>query len=412
MNKTVRTTDDDEEVTLDFLMALQPVYTRNLDVAAFELLLEDSVDKSSVDTNDLCKLILDTYGSIYQNGKVNVVPVFLEISESILLGTDSIDIPAKQYILEITPKIKPTPEIIHTLRTLSSKGYRIALSDYQDDPVALKPLLEVIHIVKFDITKLTPETIQTYATEMKTQGLDLLVEGLVSQTQFRRCLELGFHFFTGDFLQKPKKGNNKPIGNNKLLLLELLTEIQNPDSDVARLESIASRDPNLAYKLLRIINSAAFGFNREIDTLGHAINILGMEQLGRWVTLFLLEGNASQTQDLMRNMLVCGRMCEILAELTGRDKVISHFIAGLLSQLDILMEIPMDDLMKQVPLNQEIKDALLHREGSIGEILTEAENYEQGRFLQLSGIVEKHFYEVVYRHSTEWAKKIMSAMNH
>ncbi|MDX2349211.1 MAG: HDOD domain-containing protein [Porticoccus sp.] len=410
MNKTVRTTDD-EEVTLDFLMALQPVYTRNLDVAAFELLLEDSVDKSTVDTSDLCSLVLDTYGSIYQNGKVNVVPVFLEIPESILLGTDSIEIPSKQYILEITPKTKPTPEIIHALRTLSSKGYRIALSDYQDDPVVLKPLLEVIHIVKFDITKLTPEAIQTYAAEMKAQGLDLLVEGLISQTQFRRCLELGFHFFSGDFLKKPKKGNSKPIGNNKLLLLELLGEIQNPESDVAALESIASRDPNLAYKLLRIINSAAFGFNREIDTLGHAINILGMEQLGRWVTLFLLEGNASQTQDLMRNMLVCGRMCEILAELTGRDKVTSHFIAGLLSQLDILMEIPMDELMEQVPLNQEIKDALLSREGSIGEILTESEHYEKGRFLELSGIVEKHFYEVVYRHSTEWAKKIMAAMN-
>jgi c-di-GMP phosphodiesterase len=411
VNKTAQT-EDNEEISLDFLMALQPVYTRNLDVAAFELLLEDSVDKSSVDTNDLCNLVLDTYGSIYQNGKINVIPVFLEISESILLGTDAIEIPSKQYILEITPKTKPTPEIIHTLRTLSSKGYRIALSDYQDDPVALKPLLDVVHIVKLDITKLTPETIQAYATEMKTLGLDLLVEGLVSQTQFRRCLEIGFHFFSGDFLQKPKKGNSKPIGNNKLLLLELLAEIQNPESDVARLESIASRDPNLAYKLLRIINSAAFGFNREIDTLGHAINILGMEQLGRWVTLFLLEGNASQTQDLMRNMLVCGRMCEILAELTDRDKIASHFIAGLLSQLDILMEIPMDDLMNQVPLNQEIKDALLNRDGSIGEILTEAEHYEKGQFLELSGIVEKHFYEVVYRHSTEWAKKIMAAMNH
>src|SRR5690606_2809976 len=167
---------------------------------------------------------------------------------------------------------------------------------------------------------------------------------------------------------------------------------------------------NLTYRFLKLVNSATYGFSKEIENLSHAMAMMGTEQIRRYISMFLIEGYQSKPAELMRTMLMRGRMCEIIAELTNQPRPISHFILGLLSQLDILVDIPMEDLMKQVPLNQAIKDALLDRTGSMGAILTEVEHYENGEFHLLTDMLESSMYDLAYRHSSAWAMQIQQAM--
>ena len=120
---------------------------------------------------------------------------------------------------------------------------------------------------------------------------------------------------------------------------------------------------------------------------------------------------------LTRGMLIRGRMCEVLAELSDQEggqqsTSVNHFIVGLLSQLDALMDIAMPELMEQVPLSQDVKSALLERRGPLGAVLTEVEAYEAGRFDALSLLSERAYYEVAYRHSTAWARQVQQAMGY
>jgi EAL and modified HD-GYP domain-containing signal transduction protein len=159
-----------------------------------------------------------------------------------------------------------------------------------------------------------------------------------------------------------------------------------------------------------VVNSAAFNLKREISSLSHAIALLGIEQIKRWVMLFLTSTDKTKPDELTYNMLVRGRFCELLAEMLGREEPINHFIVGLLSQLDALLDMEMEELLAQVPLQQDMKDALLGRAGSYGELLQQVEYYERGEFERLSLKLDKPFYEVAYRHSLNWAQQVMLAM--
>ena len=165
-----------------------------------------------------------------------------------------------------------------------------------------------------------------------------------------------------------------------------------------------------SFRILKVTNSAAVGLNREISSLSKAIGLLGTNELSRWANMLLVHGEPGKPEELMRNMLMRGRMCEILAELSGRNDAMTAFIVGLLSRLDVLMDIAMGDLMRQVPLSFEVKQALLHRSGPLGELFTEVEHYESGRFDHLNWLVEPNLYEVAYRHSVICARRAQQTL--
>jgi len=169
-------------------------------------------------------------------------------------------------------------------------------------------------------------------------------------------------------------------------------------------------DPLLTYRILRVVNSAAFNVQREIKSLSHAITLLGFDQIRKWVSLFLVSDTADKPEELTRIMLVRGRMCEIVGEMTGLDQPISAFITGLFSQLDVLLDMRMSDLLSQVPLQDEVKAALLDRSGQLGTILHEVELYEAGDFDSMKNLLETRFYETAYRHSLSWSQQVMQTL--
>lgn len=402
----------EEYTELDVLLAFQPIYARNLDVAAFELLLgqQGGAGASITNLHALSEVMAKTYACIYQKGTLQLVPSVLKVSPQLLLEAALPDLPKNQYILEISGNSDITPELVDHAKKLARSGHRLALSAYHPDKPELKPLLDIIHIVKLDVGTLGLDQILQHLGRLKAHNLDMLADNLQDPNQFRQCLDAGFKYFRGDLLGKPQTGSGRALGNNKLLLFQLLSELQNPDTTVGALEEIAIKDANLTYRFLKLVNSATYGFSKEIENLSHAMAMMGTEQIRRYISMFLIEGYQTTPEALMRNMLIRGRMCEIIAELTDQPRPISYFIVGLLSQLDVLVDIPMEDLMKQVQLNQTIKDALLERKGIMGAILIEVEHYENGEFHKLTGMLERSFYELAYRHSSAWALQIQQVM--
>lgn len=144
------------------------------------------------------------------------------------------------------------------------------------------------------------------------------------------------------------------------------------------------KDPELTFKILRLVNSASLNLNREVSSLSHAIALLGMEQVKRWVMLFLSSSDG--------------------------EKPMNYFFVGLLSQLDALLGIPLPELIQQVPLEQELKLALTERQGEQGQLLDDVCLFEQGKFERISAALPKQFFDVAYRHSIEWANQIVKVL--
>ncbi|WP_067866723.1 EAL and HDOD domain-containing protein [Neptuniibacter marinus] len=401
----------DADEPMDLLLARQPVFNKSQDVVAYLLLYRN--DDNSVTINDhlaTSSVILNTYTSICQHGQVRSLPCYLKLTDTTLMAENFPELPKENFILEILGHSEITPELVERVKELGEQGYRLALSDYKPEP-KFEPLLNLVHILKLDLRSIGLDALPAVVKHLRPYNLELLADKVETKEEFRQCYELGFALFQGYFLSKPEPVKGKKLGSSKVLLLQMMVELQSPQATAQSVEQIVINDPLLTYRILRVVNSAAFNFPREIESLSHAISLLGFDQIRKWVSLFLVTDTQEKPEELTRSMLVRGRMCELLAEMLGREQPINNFIAGLFSKLDALLDMEMPDLLTQVSLQNDVKAALLNHEGQLGQILEQVCQYESGEFDKMTFLLDKAYYETAYRHSLNWSQQVMTSLS-
>lgn len=399
--------------SLDLLLARQPVFNKSQDVVSYLLLYRNDDESAQKAINDhlaTSSVILNTYASICQDGQVRSLPCYIKVTDKTLMAENFPELPKENYILEILGHSNITPELVERVKELGQQGYRLALSDYKSHP-KFEPLLNLVHILKLDVQSIGLEKMPALVKHLRPYHLELLADKVETKEEFRKCHELGFALFQGYFLSKPEPIKGKKLGSSKVLLLQMMVELQSPQATAQSVEQIVINDPLLTYRILRVVNSAAFNFPREIESLSHAISLLGFDQIRKWVSLFLVTDTQEKPEELTRSMLARGRMCEVLAEMLGREQPINNFIAGLFSKLDALLDMEMSDLLQQVPLQNDIKAALLNYEGQLGQILEQVCHYESGEFDSMDLLLDQSFYETAYRHSLNWSQQVMASLS-
>lgn len=402
-----------EDDSMDLLLARQSVYNKNMDVVAYLLLYRDESNTQSKVINDhlaTSSVILNTYASICQDGKVRSLPCYIKLTDKTLMAENFPDLPKEHFILEIMGRSEITPEFTERLRQLNMKGYKLALSEYIPDP-KFDPILQLIHIIKLDIQTIGMDKIPAIIDDLKHYHIDILADKVETRAEFKECHRLGCAFFQGYLLSKPEAVRGKKLGSSKVLLLQMMMELQNPRATAQSIEQLVINDPLLTYRILRVVNSAMFGLQQGVESLSHAISLLGFDQIRKWVSLFLVTDTQGKPEDLTRSMLIRGRMCELLAEMLEREQPINNFITGLFSKLDVLLDMDMADLLKEVPLQEDVKQALLDNRGELGQLLDQVCKYEEGRFAEIDLLLEKTFYEAAYRHSISWSQQVMLSLS-
>lgn len=403
----------DTAESMDLLLARQPVFNKSQDVVAYQLLYRSDAEQAPKTINDhlaTSSVILNTYASICQDGQVRSLPCYIKLTEKTLLADDFPDLPKEHFILEILGHTKLTEAVVERVKFLNQQGYRLALSDFTLDN-KYAPVLNLVHILKLDIQKIGLDKLPKLVQTLRPYHLELLADKVETQQEFRTCHELGFALFQGYFLQKPEPIKGKKLGSSKVLLLQMMVELQNPSATAQSVEQLVINDPLLTYRILRVVNSAAFSLQREIESLSHAISLLGFEQIRKWVSLFLVTDTQDKPEELTRSMLVRGRMCELLAEMMGYDQPINNFITGLFSKLDVLLDMEMPELLEQIPLQADVKGALLSYEGRLGQVLKQVCQYENGQFAEMQMMLDKAYYEAAYRHSLNWSQQVMKSLS-
>ena len=194
------------------------------------------------------------------------------------------------------------------------------------------------------------------------------------------CQKFGFELFEGYRFTAPETLTRRDLPIEHVLTFRLLKMVRDPKTRDGEIEELLRRDVALSYKLLRMVNSAAVG-GRDIWSIGHALRLLGRDQVARWLGLLLVTDGKSDgvRAELMTVSLVRARMCELLADASGVPRARGPlFLVGMLSVLDQMLETPMDMLADSMELAPDIRAALLHRQDFFGEVLSLIEAYEQG----------------------------------
>ncbi len=395
------------------LVARQPIFDQHQKVVAYELLYRPDDEgtgaprlEGSVPSGEI---ILNIYTSISDAGAVRRVPAFVPVSRELLLSGYFPDLPRKQVVIELQPGTDPDKDYERAALKLVKDGYRLALcnfsyTDKHDN------LLRAAQIVKLDVRKFDEDQLDQQMRLITPFRVAFLGEGIDSFEQLERCIDMGFKLYQGGFLSKPKLVQERRVNAQQFTLLQLIQELQKPVTTPARLEALIIRDPVLTFKLLRIVNSAAYALVRKVESVAQAVVLLGLEQVKKWATLISMSANKDKPEELSRVLLIRGRMCELVAIAQNLPSPTSYFMAGMMSGLHAMLDIQQEAMLAQVPLRDDVKTAIRGGEGPIGQVLKNVINYENGDWDCLPVDFNCAVYDWAYRASLQWAQESMQTI--
>lgn len=368
----------------EIFVGRQPIYNKALGIYGYELLFRSGIVNNAAlgqMTADgaTSTTIINSFLEIGLDKLVGNGFAFINLTEQFLFEEDMLPISPKQVVLEVLENIPVDARLVQALKRLKNKGFTVALDDYIYNP-AHKPIVALADIIKIDITQLDRKDLVRHVKVLKQYSAKLLAEKVETLDEFEFCEKLGFDYFQGYFLSRPRIIKSKSLPSNKLAVLNLISVLQDPNSEIDELEEAISFDVSMSYKILKLINSAFFNFPREVESIKRAIVILGRRQLSSWASMLALSKLDDRPPEMLHLAMTRGKMCELLAEKAGLKPLDTYFTVGLFSALDILMERDIADVIEPLPLNDEVVSALLENKGVLGEALLCTKNYEVGDF--------------------------------
>jgi EAL and modified HD-GYP domain-containing signal transduction protein len=399
----------------DIFIGRQPIFDSNLNVYAYELLFRRHEDQEDANVTDgdsaTSQVMLNILADIGLDRLVGKHRAFINLTQFFLEHPERVVIPPGQVVLEVLEDVKPDSQVIETLTILKAQGHTIALDDfiYRDN---LQPLVSLADIIKIDIMALSRSEIKDHVSQFKQQNIKLLAEKVETYDEFEFLKTLDFDYYQGYFFARPTVVKGKGLESNQISVLRLVSKINDPDLDVSELSAIIRTDVALSHKILKFINSPAGGIRTKIDSIQRAVVFLGLSTIKNWITLIALTSVSKKPNELSKLALARARTCEQLACKSGRAKPESYFTIGLFSTLEAMLDLPLEELLEELPLSEEVKLALLNRQGHLGSALNCVQAMEENDFSRIKfvGLTLPEISEL-YLDATFWADQQVKSIS-
>jgi EAL and modified HD-GYP domain-containing signal transduction protein len=290
-------------------------------------------------------------------------------------------------------------------------GFQLALSGELWLPEA-QPLLERASLIRVPFSQLTLGVLERIGR--RPRGQQLWVDGVDQPEDFPSTRPYGPNFVSGDFLLKASPVEGRRAPRNLSVLMELMTKLRQPDVGFAEIESILRRDAGLSVTLLRFLNSAGFGLRVQVSNIRQAVALLGLSEFSKWVTLVGLGEASYKPNEVLITALVRAKTCELMAGGNphpglGRPPSGMAFMVGLFSLLDALLDQPLETVLKDLPVSEQLRNALLEHAGLEGEILAAVLDYERGLMPETLPLDSGDLFDC-WQRAVEWADGLRSAL--
>jgi EAL and modified HD-GYP domain-containing signal transduction protein len=372
----------------DFYLGRQPVLDRNQALYGYELLFRSAAQGAACIDSGL-SATASVIAHAAQLGLARAIgdaACFLNVDHDVLASDIFAFLPRERTVLEIVGSVEPSDAVVARLRELAGHGFRFALDGLagsigQDD-ARLQRLLPLAAFVKLDLRTTEQASLTTLVPRLQGMNKTVIADKVETRDEYGACLDAGVDYFQGFYFARPAVLGGRKLSPSQLAVLELMTLVTS-DVDNADIERAVKRDVTLALNLLRLVNTPAVGARQRIDSVSQALLVLGRRQLQRWLQIMLYAEPATRGHNQTPLLMLAttrGRLMELLAQrLRPGQRYLGDiaFTVGIMSLMDVLFGIPMADIVEQIPVSDEIRQALLLRSGFFGELLKLAESIEQ-----------------------------------
>ena len=395
-------------------LARQPIYDRQMGVYAYELLYRNKVS-SQADVIDGDRATTDVIISALMDiGLENIVGnrlAFINMTQGFLIGKLPLPQMQEQIVLEVLENEVPEEDLLKGLEDLAQAGYRIALNDFIYTP-KFDRLLEISKFVKLDVSILSDTDLESHVDILRKHNVKLLAERVESQEKFEQCKALGFDYFQGFFFCKPHVFIGKRVEGNRMIVLKLISELQNPSVSIDELEDLIGHDPTLAYHLLRYMNSAFYALRIKIESIKHALTLLGTDEVRKWASLMLmLRLSDKKPKELMLMGMMRAKMAEIIGSSDSKGSPDQYFSVGLFSILDALLDMSLEEVVETLPITRRNDCSINLSFWKNGrEVLQNIKFYEQADWDTLMHLIDHSAYQKAYLQAIKWSSELGSIM--
>jgi c-di-GMP phosphodiesterase len=393
----------------ELYVSRQPVVDGDMRVSGYRVAYS-TPDGSEPAEASAARLLGDVLSSVGLDELVGSSLAHLPLSREVLVALGVPPVRPDRVMLRIAHETALDAGVAGTIDALTGRGYALSLCQLPGPEFDVS-LLDRFGTVEVDFTAWDEDEACEILARIKGGRAMALATGLSDYDRFEAAKSLGYELFAGPFYASRHRARVRKIPVGEMGTLVSLAALQGGSATIEELEGVIDRDVGLSVKLLRYINSAYVGMRGSITSIRQAVMMLGSRGVSRWALLVALTGGPSTPRELSVVGLTRARMCELLGserEDVGGDQL---FTVGLLSVADALLDVPLETIVDELPLADEVSAALLRRDGPAGTILDAVVSYEQGDFDVAALQIHSRGIASSYRDALGWAVETVTALN-
>lgn len=396
-------------------IARQAILDSNQRVCGYELLYRaQGTDPSCTAPEDLAapRVLTDALLGIGLGALTGGRPAFINFTKDLLLADTAALLPPESVVVELHESVGGDPAVIEACRDLRQRGYLIALDDFVAGSSAEK-LLPFAKYVKVDVLADPQEVWQPLARRLSSRHLSVVAERVETAEVVTQARGSGCSLFQGHYFCRPATHSAKALPARRMAYLKLFSAVNKPDLSISELEDLVKQDVSLTVRILRSINVAAFPLRQRITSVRHAVQLIGMQQVRNWASVWAMAGlNSGGTPEIVSVALLRARTCELVGTTwAGADAGAELFLLGMCSLLDTILDQPMDKAIADLHLSPDVRDALLGDNNPMRTILDSVIAHEQGGWDESASIIHPlgigaTVVPAAYTEALRWARDI------
>ena len=371
---------------MNVYLARQPIYDAVRKLSAYELLYrEDETNRFSGSVNGNAAtsiLVSDTITVFGIKNITNGNLAYINFTKQLILEDFALLLSPDEVVVEILEDTIVDEDILQKLSELKQKGYTIALDDYTGDG-QYDRIMQYVDIIKVDFAANSKEKIVEFAERFKPMGQALLAEKIETEEEFLFAIQQGYQLFQGYYFSKPNIIKGKSVQLDAYGYSIIIVELSKFEPDFGKLAEAIRLNPSLTYKLLQYINTLKFMQKQKVTSIQMALITMGLNEVRRWILLIMArEFSMEGREELIKTAFIRGVFAEKLANRAEGMEGRAHeaFLMGSFSMMDAIAGVSMDELLSDMPIADDIKEALRGEQNAFRQLLDFVSNYENGNW--------------------------------
>jgi c-di-GMP-related signal transduction protein len=393
----------------------QPIHDAAGDVFGYEISFRDLGAALSPDDMERAtsQVLVTTFLDLGIDRLVGDRPAFVQVTRPFLTGLLPIPATPAQVVLELGPEVAGDVPLLDAVSRFAAEGYRIA-TDFATYRAGGGELLALAGFVKVDVRTASPGELATHAALLRSRGVVPIAVNVDDEAVLAAATRAGFALFVGPLFARPQLVGGPGLSASRVSCVRMLGAMLADEFDLDELEDVLRTDPALAYRVLRMANSAGVGLRGHVTSVRQALVLVGPDSLRGWLVVMALADMGATDSDRLGWALTRARMCELLAEHVPGVDADQAFLAGLLSALVELLGTDVTELVSHVGATPELAAALISGSGPIGQVLGAVVEYEAGGIgLEVIGPVDVVTARRAYLAAMAWSLQLSTvAMGH